>query len=355
MSPLEHRKGNLLASDAEVLVNTVNTVGVMGKGIALQFRKAFPDNYKAYRKACEEGRVLPGKMFVFDTGQLTGPRLIVNFPTKRHWRAKTKVEDVEAGLVDLIDVIRREAPRSIAVPPLGCGNGGLQWSVVKPMIEKALGSLSDVRVELYSPEGATPVDRQPVATQAPTMTRVRAALLAALDVYRVDPGTNLTRLVVQKIAYFLQVAGEPLDFRFTKGEYGPYAETVNHVLQGMEGHFTAGYGDRSGPSEIQLTSGAAREARDFLAGDRGAQEHIERVQRLIEGFESPLGLELLATVHWAARHSESRTPDEAMAIVAEWTPRKRDHFRPRHVTVAWERLEHEGWLSPPQEGARQPG
>ncbi len=347
MSPLEHHTGNLLEADTEVLVNTVNTVGVMGKGIALQFRKAFPDNYKAYRKACEKGEVVPGKMFVFETGQLTGPRLIVNFPTKRHWRAKTRVVDVEDGLVDLVRVIQREDVRSIAIPPLGCGNGGLQWFVVKPIIEGALGSMSEIRVDLYGPEGAPPVDLQPVATLAPPMTRVRAALLATLDLYQADPGANLTRLVAQKLAYFLQAAGEPLDFAFTKGEYGPYAETVNHVLQSMEGHLIVGYGDRSGPSEIQLTPNAARKARSYLAEDLPAQQHIEQVRHLIDGFESPLGLELLATVHWAAQHGESKTPDEALTVVSEWTPRKRESFRPRHVAAAWEQLERQGWLSPP--------
>jgi O-acetyl-ADP-ribose deacetylase (regulator of RNase III) len=352
MSPLELRKGNLLEADAEALVNTVNTVGVMGKGIALQFRKAFPGNYEAYRKACERHEVVPGRMFVFETGQLAGPRLIINFPTKRHWKSKTRVEDIETGLADLVRVIRKGRIRSIAVPPLGCGNGGLQWSVVKPMIEQALLPLEDVRVQLFEPAGAPPPDRQPVATKMPRMTRGRATLLAVFEAYQTDPGSNLTRLVAQKMAYFLQAAGEPLRLSFEKGHYGPYAETINHVLQRMEGHFVTGYGDRSSPSDLRLDPAAVKRARSFLSGDSSAQQHIERVSRLIEGFESPLGLELLATVHWVAQHGESSTPDEALRALSEWTPRKREIFRPRHVEAAWERLEEEGWISMPSESAR---
>ncbi|MGH9198835.1 MAG: type II toxin-antitoxin system antitoxin DNA ADP-ribosyl glycohydrolase DarG, partial [Acidimicrobiia bacterium] len=142
-------RGDLLKADADALVNTVNTVGVMGKGVALQFRQAFPRNYEAYRRACERGSVEIGRMFVFDAGQLVRPRYIVNFPTKKHWKSKSRLEDIEAGLVDLVRVIEELDIKSIAVPPLGAGSGGLNWSDVRPRIEEALGGLSDVDVLLY--------------------------------------------------------------------------------------------------------------------------------------------------------------------------------------------------------------
>src|SRR3989304_3391727 len=121
---IEFIKGNLLSAEAEALVNTVNTVGVMGKGIALQFRETFPENYKFYQKACKQDEVQIGKMLVYDNGQWATPRYIINFPTKRHWRERSKIEDVEAGLFDLQNVIRDYGIKSIAVPPLGCGSGG---------------------------------------------------------------------------------------------------------------------------------------------------------------------------------------------------------------------------------------
>lgn len=147
-------RGNLLESDAQALVNAVNCVGVMGKGIALQFKQAFPENFKAYEKACKQKSVVPGKMFVFSTGNSGNPRFVINFPTKRHWRDKSRLEDVQSGLVDLVNVIKESNIESIALPPLGCGLGGLEWGVVKSLIEEALADLSDVKVLLFSPEGS---------------------------------------------------------------------------------------------------------------------------------------------------------------------------------------------------------
>ena len=146
--------GNLLQADVEALVNTVNTVGAMGKGIALQFKQAYPANFEAYRKAVARGDVQPGRMFVFETGLLTNPRTIVNFPTKRHWRGGSRIEDIDAGLQDLAHVIVTRGIRSIAIPPLGCGNGGRDWDDVRPRILATLATLSDVRALVFSPDGS---------------------------------------------------------------------------------------------------------------------------------------------------------------------------------------------------------
>lgn len=143
--------GNLLEADVEALVNTVNTVGVMGKGIALMFKEAYPANFQEYATACKRGEVRTGRIFLTETGQLAGPRWILNFPTKRHWRTRTRLEWIEEGLKDLRRVIEREGIRSIAIPPLGCGNGGLDWSQVRPHIERALGDLPGVEVVAYEP------------------------------------------------------------------------------------------------------------------------------------------------------------------------------------------------------------
>src|SRR5262249_16330762 len=151
---VEHTRGNLLDAEVEALVNTVNTVGVMGKGIALQFKKAYPENYKAYKKACAAKQLAPGRMFVFDLGSLQNPRYIVNFPTKRHWRGRSRVEDIEAGLGALVEEIKRRGIGSVAVPPLGCGNGGLDWSQVSQLIDRAFTDLPEVRVLVYEPTGA---------------------------------------------------------------------------------------------------------------------------------------------------------------------------------------------------------
>jgi O-acetyl-ADP-ribose deacetylase (regulator of RNase III) len=156
---IDFTSGDILECEAEALVNPVNCVGVMGRGVALQFRKAFPENFKAYAATCRRELVQPGRMFVFATGQITPPRFIINFPSKRHWRDKSRIEDIEAGLEDLLEVIRARGISSIAIPPLGCGLGGLDWQDVRPRVERAVASLEDVYVIVYEPNGAPTIDR----------------------------------------------------------------------------------------------------------------------------------------------------------------------------------------------------
>jgi O-acetyl-ADP-ribose deacetylase (regulator of RNase III) len=337
--------GNLLEAEAEALVNTVNTVGVMGKGIALQFRQAYPENYEAYRKACKHKEVQPGHMFVYRTGKLTNPRFIINFPTKRHWKGKARLEDIEVGLHDLIEVIKQERISSIAVPPLGCGNGGLNWDVVRERIVTAFEVIPDVSVLLYAPEGAPKAETMRVATKRPKMTAGRAAILGLLRNYAL-PGYRLTMLEIQKLAYFLQVAGEPLKLNFVKGRYGPYTETLHHVLQRIEGHFIRGYGDRSRDASVEVYSDAINEAKDFLQEHLETLKRLEQVSRLIEGFETPYGMELLATVHWVAQEEPTVKENVSVAVskVQEWSDHKLKTFRPEHIKVAWSRLSEEHWI-----------
>ncbi|TAH34688.1 MAG: Appr-1-p processing protein [Planctomycetota bacterium] len=340
-------RGNILEADAEALVNTVNCAGVMGKGIALQFKQAFPANYEAYRLACNAGQVRPGRMFVFETGLLQNPRFIINFPTKRHWRGQARMEDIEAGLQALTEEVRRRSIRSIAVPPLGCGFGGLRWDDVRPRIEGAFHNLLDVQVLLFEPAGAPEPAERPVRTEQPKLTRARALYLLLMEQYAAL-GYERTQLEIQKLAYFLQEAGEPLRLRFTAAHYGPYADNLNKVLETLEGHYTRGYeGARNPETAIELLPGAVEEARTFLAGDHDAQERLGRIGRLIEGFETPYGMELLASIHWLAIHANppAHSEDEALRQLQSWSQRKRHLFRPEHVHRAWERLAEQGWLN----------
>ena len=338
-------EGDLLGTDAEALVNTVNTVGVMGKGIALQFKLAFPDNYKAYEAACKRGEVAIGKMFVFRR-ENSNPRLIINFPTKKHWRGKSKMADIESGLRALIDIVKHEEIKSIAVPPLGCGNGGLNWGDVRPRIEKAFAQVPEVAVQLFYPEGAPKAKDMRIATKRPKMTPGRAVILALLSRYAL-PGYRLTLLEIQKLAYLLQEAGEPLKLDFQKQQYGPYAENLHFVLQRMEGHFVRGYGDRSRDVSLELYADAVSEAENFVSAQSDTLERLTRVARLIEGYETPYGLELLSTVHWVALHEkpEARTdPESAVSGVMSWNEHKRKTFTPARVVAAWRRLNDGRWL-----------
>lgn len=343
---IRYARGNLLEAGTEALVNTVNCVGVMGKGIALQFKQAYPDAFEDYRRACDAGRMVVGRMHVFDRNSLVPPRYIIQFPTKRHWKHGSRMLDIVDGLRDLARTIRERGIASIAVPPLGCGNGGLDWAEVKPAIEAALADLDGVDVVVYEPGGAPANAAMPVNTPPPELTRGRAALLALFGRYLL-PGYELCMLEAQKLAYFLSVVGEPLRLTFTKGRYGPYAEPLHHVLQRLEGHFIRGYGDRSRAATIALCPGALAAAEAFL-GDRHrvTVERCERIAAMIDGFESPFGLELLSTVHWVANDPAEGAMDLHGAVreVHAWNDHKQRTFTARHIEVAWSRLREHGML-----------
>jgi len=339
-------KGNLLRAETEALVNTVNCVGHMGKGIALQFKKAFPENFDSYQKACRTGEMRPGQMLVFETGKMIGPRFIINFPTKEHWRGNSKYEYIQSGLTALAAEIRRHKIHSIAIPPLGCGLGGLDWNRVQPMIEDAFADFPEVEVILFEPAGAPEAEAMPIGTSRPKMTVARALFIKLMEQY-LQLDYRLTLLEIQKLAYFLQESGEPLRLRYEAAMYGPYAPNLNKVLEVLEGHMIRGYGDTQKPDvEIELLPGAVEEADRFLEDRSDVRERLDRVGNLIAGFETPYGMELLASVHWVASHDRNpaATSDAAIRKIAAWNERKSRMFKPDHIQSAWNRLVSQKWI-----------
>jgi O-acetyl-ADP-ribose deacetylase (regulator of RNase III) len=342
---IEFKSGDILKDDAEALVNTVNCVGVMGRGIALQFKKAFPANFKAYAAACKDDLIQPGRMFVFETGRIEPPRYIINFPTKRHWRGKSRMGDIAAGLEALAETVREKGIRSISIPPLGSGLGGLEWSEVKERIEAAMEPLTDVQVRIYEPKGRPASDKMVRSREVPDMTPGRAALVGLMHRYLaglLDPFVTL--LEVHKLMYFMQEAGEPLKLRFNPAPYGPYAENLRHVLNAIEGHLVAGYDDGgdSPDKQLRLVPWATEDAERFLEQHQDTRSRFDKVTTLVEGFESPFGLELLATVHWVMKHEIVATLDDVVAHTYAWDPRKRQ-FTPRQVGIAVDVLTRKGW------------
>ena len=342
-------KGNILEAKTEALVNTVNTVGVMGRGIALQFKQAFPENYKAYRKACERGEVQIGKMFIFDLGQLFKPRYIINFPTKKHWRQKSKMEYIEKGLKALVEEIKKLGIRSIAIPPLGCGLGGLNWREVYKRIESAFAEIPDVEVLVYEPQDLSIGEKPRVNTLPPRMTFGRAALLCLMNHYlEAKLEFTITLLEIHKLMYFLQEAGEPLRLKYVKGPYGPYAENLRHVLQRIEGHFIIGFGNGTEDpyKEIKYKQEALEKAEIFLKQKPETLHRLKQVKELIEGFETPYGLELLSSVHWIVVHEKSAfSVKEVIKEIANWNKRKAKLLKPEHIETAWNRLYEKGWIT----------
>jgi len=349
---IETTKGNLLKAPAEALVNTVNTVGVMGKGIALQFRQAFPEMYRAYEKACKSGDLQLGQVQVFDLGGLVGgPRWVINFPTKGHWRAASRLTDVEAGLVDLVANVRKLGIRSIAIPPLGCGNGGLDWNEVRPRIEEAFASLPDVHVFIFEPAGAPKSSAMPNKTTRPKLTLGQAALVGLMDRYLkglLDPFVSL--LEIHKLMYFFKASGEDLPkLTFEKQLYGPYSPVLRHLLIRMEKHLTRGFGEGADKptTPIELLPGAVESAETFLDKLPETKTRMERVAALIEGYEDPYGMELLSSVHWVMQHEAGAIEDveKAVAGVQNWNERKRRLLKPEHLRLAWKHLHNHGWVA----------
>ena len=306
-------KGNLLEAPVEALVNTVNTVGVMGKGIALMFKEAFPPNFRAYEEACEQHEIKIGEMFVTETGALNGPRWIINFPTKKHWRQPSRLEWITEGLSDLKRVIQQNHIRSVALPPLGSGNG-LEWSEVRKSVEQILGDLHDVDVLVYEPtEKYQNVAKR---TGVEKLTPARALVAEMVRRYWVL-GIECTYLEVQKLGWFLERSiqslgiDDPLNLQFVADKYGPYSERLRHLLNNLDGtylHCDKRLSD-AGPSDTIRFNEVRRKYVDlFLKQDeaRALRNVLDFTGKRIDGFESPLGMELLATVDWliAREHCE---------------------------------------------------
>ncbi|PXF30544.1 Appr-1-p processing protein [Pokkaliibacter plantistimulans] len=351
---IRYTQGNLLEAHAEALVNTVNTVGVMGKGIALMFKERFPQNMDAYSKACKAGEVVTGKMFVTETGELMGPRWIINFPTKQHWRGKSQLAWIEAGLTDLRHFIVTHQVRSIAIPPLGAGNGGLNWHDVKPQIEQALGDLDDVEVILFEPTHRY----QNVAktTGVKKLTPARAMVAELVRRYWIL-GMECSLLEIQKLAWFLERAltrhGQQsvLKLQFEANYYGPYAHNLTHLLNALDGSYLQA--DKRIPDcnpldviwfnnaeQARVSAYLHSDARDYLPV-------LEELSLLIDGFESPFGMELLSTVDWLLSQQGCQPDVPSIRIgMAQWpagepwASRKLALFTDAHIGYALQRLQH---------------
>jgi O-acetyl-ADP-ribose deacetylase (regulator of RNase III) len=350
---ISYTQGNLLNAGVDALVNTVNTVGVMGKGIALMFKETFPENFKAYEAACRREEVQIGRMFVTERHDLIGPKWIINFPTKKHWRQPSKLEWIVEGLKDLRRVIAERGISSIALPPLGSGNGGLDWSTVRPLIEQELKSLSDVRIIVFEPTEKY----QNVAKRSGVekLTPARALIAELVRRYSVL-GFECTLLEIQKLAWFLERSIERtklpnlLDLRFAADKYGPYASRLSHLLNALDGsylHCDKRISD-AGPFDMIWFDDAKKEhVQAFLTTETARQyrDPLDRSDALIDGFQSPLGMELLATVDWLLyRERVESTVPALQAGLRSWPggaaagERKVNLFNRRLLGLALERL-----------------
>lgn len=353
---IRYTQGNLLEAEAEALVNTVNTVGVSGKGIALMFKESFPENFRAYEAACKAGELAPGGLFVTERQDMLGPRFIVNFATKKHWRHPSRLEWIERGLEALRDEIEARGIRSIAVPPLGAGNGGLDWSDVRRLIAEKLSDLeSDVIV--FEPTRAyqNVVKRHGVEK----LTPARAMMAEMIRRYEVL-GFDCSILEAQKLAWFLSHEirrlglPNPIGDDFSANRYGPYSDGIRHLLDSLDGSYLTcerRVADARPFDPIRFRHDRQDRIAVYLTSPEASpyRPAIERAAEAIDGFQSPHGLELLATVDWLHRESGVALDVDAMiAAIAYWpgpagaAERKARIFTRHHVEVAVEHLREVG-------------
>lgn len=333
--------GDLLRSDAEALVNTVNTVGVMGKGIALQFKEAFPHNNKVYVQACKNKELEPGKLIaVLDSNLIFGEKLIINFPTKVHWRNPSKMEYIADGLSALREMIIEKGIKRIAIPPLGAGNGGLKWEDVKPLIISSLEGI-DVDVQIYEPNAAIKEVLQKEGTpKKQELTAARASLLYSLFAFE-SFGEYSSLFSANKLAYFLQRMGQNLKLQFKAHHYGPYAIGVEKVLYHLNGTFLAGLeqGQARAFEPLKLNYEKWDMVNEYVSSmNQVDRDRLQQLLFFLKNFTSELSLEILATVDFILNEHPTYTVDEVMQSIATWNFRKKSLFKRESVQRAYDHL-----------------
>lgn len=342
---MKFTKGNLLETNAHAIVNTVNTVGIMGKGIALQFKERFPMNFKIYADLCKKGQVQIGRMLVVRENSLHGEKIIINFPTKTEWYKKSRYNYIEEGLKDLVKVIDEYEIKSIAIPPLGCGNGGLQWEKVRLLLEKYLNDLK-IDITVYEPNDAVKEILQNEAVRKEYgLTDARAMLLYALFQYE-RLGEVATVFAANKLAYFLQKSGEPLRLQFVPYVYGPYAQAIEKVLYALNGKYLKGMEQMSiKPFEpLKLNYDRLPEVNSYVEKNLSQEQkgRLKNLFKVIEGFESSLSLEILASTHYLKSSDPEITEDQLFSKIQDWNPRKRNIIKKEYINIALNHLQNYG-------------
>ncbi|MFD0990594.1 macro domain-containing protein [Mariniflexile jejuense] len=336
---IKYITGNLLESTAEALVNTVNTVGVMGKGIALQFKNTFPNNYKIYKDKCDKNQFNIGDLLVVqDENLITGKKTIINFPTKTQWRKPSEYSYIETGLTKLKEVINEYNIKSIAIPPLGSGNGGLQWSTVKSMIENKLIDL-DCDIFIYEPNSTV---QEVLKKERVKLTPARAMLLYMLF-NLVKNGEFVSEFASEKLCYFLQKFGgeKYFNLKYQPNFYGPYSGKVKHVLNYLNGSYIMGYAgkDKKPFEELNLMVDSEKEIFAYINNNNDLKEIVNKTSDFLNGFYSDFGLELLSTVDYIANDKKTQNKDLIMENLNNWSERKRTMFsNDNFVEIALKKL-----------------
>jgi len=324
---IKYITGNLFDSNTEALVNTVNTVGIMGKGIALQFKKLFPTNFKVYKDLCDRKEFKIGQLLVVkDQNVITGEKTIINFPTKKHWKSPSEYEFIEKGLEELIKVIKQKNIKSIALPPLGSGNGGLQWYKVKEIISNKLSDIENCEIIVYEPNANV---KEVLKKERVKLTPARAMLLFMLFEL-VKNGEFVSEFASEKLCYFLQRFGAQKHFNlnYSANFYGPYSGKVKHVLNYLNGSYIMGYAgkDKKPFEQLNLLVDSEKAVGDYINQNEELRKIVLNTNEFLTGFYSSFGLELLSTVDYIAQSNEISDKDSIKEKLSNWSDRKKTLF-----------------------------
>lgn len=332
--------GNMFESSAEALVNTVNTVGVMGKGIALQFKKLYPNNFSIYQKRCKEGTFQIGQLIVVkDSNTISGGKTIINFPTKTDWRKPSEYQYIEIGLKELVKVIKKNNIKSIAIPPLGSGNGGLKWYKVKDILEKELFGL-DCEILIYEPNAKV---QEVLSKERVKLTPARAMLIYMLFEL-VKNGEFVSEFASEKLCYFLQRFGgkEYFKLEYTPNFYGPYSGKVKHVLNHLNGSYIMGYAgkDKKPFEELSLLIDSKKEISKYINDNNELKEIVEKTSSFLTGFYSYFALELLSTVDYISHSKNTKDKELIKGELNKWNNRKQTLFsNDKFIDISISRLQ----------------
>lgn len=344
---IQYITGNLFDSKAEALVNTVNTVGIMGKGIALQFKKMFPSNYKVYKEICDKKEFDIGQLIITkDRNIVTGEKTIINFPTKKHWKSPSEYEFIELGLEELIKVIAKNNIKSIAIPPLGSGNGGLQWFKVKEIITNKLSNIKNCDIYIYEPNNDV---KEVLKNERVKLTPARAMLLFMLFEL-VKNGEFVSEFASEKLCYFLQRFGAEKYFKlqYSPNFYGPYSGKVKHVLNYLNGSYIMGYArkDKKPFEQLNLLIDAEKEVQDYINKDEDLKNIVVKTSKLLTGFYSSFGLELLSTVDYISQTHNISDKNDIKEKLNGWSDRKKTLFsNDRYIDISIHHLEKNNLLN----------
>lgn len=324
---IKYLTGNLFDSKAEALVNTVNTVGVMGKGIALQFKKLFPNNFKIYKDKCDKKDFNIGQLIVVkDQNIITGEKIIINFPTKKHWKNPSEYEYIEQGIDELIKIIQEYQIKSIAIPPLGSGNGGLQWFKVKEIINDKLSNIENCEVFVYEPNNNV---KEMLRKERVKLTPARAMLLYMLFEL-VKNGEFVSEFASEKLCYFLQRFGAEKHFNLTykANFYGPYSGKIKHVLNYLNGSYIMGYAgkDKRPFEQLNLLIDSEKDIKDYIEQNIELKEIVSRTSAFLDSFYSSFGLELLSTVDYISQSQNTSEKEKIKRSLHSWSNRKKTLF-----------------------------